>query len=679
MTAAGTRKGIESKSLLGPGIVLLALACLGDAAATPDPYAEARELFKLLYPDVQRGDWSTVDALPGEDRAALEAYPLWPDLEAAWLRASLKRVDRMRLQAYLDRYGTHKPARELRYRYALYLGRAGMHKEYLDLYRAHYAAASEPRLDCLAQAAAIELGETSDIVDPALALWLTGESQVDECDPVFAWLGDKGLLTRAHYEERFQLAIEARAFTRARWLGKSIGDEYVAEAEAWQRAATAPAAYLHEQSNRKTENVALDRLVYALERLTYRDPEQAAEFWSAIEDKHPFADEDRRYIERHIALWTARDWLPGAYERLSALPDSAQDVEVMRWRARVALRSADWQRLAADIDAMPASESKREEWRYWRAVAAQQLTDGEYGTALFTTLAAERSYYGFLAADALGLEYTFGPEPLTADSAIIDRLAARPELVRARELFLVGLDSRGRSEWDAAMRSLSRQEQLQAAILAHRWGWHSRAIATSAGLAEYDDLELRYPLAFAEHFVDSAEAAGIPATWALGVARSESIFMRDVRSRAGAIGVMQLMPRTGRAVAGRINLTYVGNESLTDPATNIRLGSSYLGQMSERFGGNRVLATAAYNAGPHRVTAWLQEGTPVETRIWIENIPFNETRKYVRRVLAAETIFHWRMTGETRRLAELLSKSLPAPTGTIASLGGDEVTHHLDR
>jgi len=233
--------------------------------------------------------------------------------------------------------------------------------------------------------------------------------------------------------------------------------------------------------------------------------------------------------------------------------------------------------------------------------------------------------------------------------------------VRARELFLVGLDGRGRSEWDAAVAGLSAEEKSQAAVLAHRWGWHSRAIATAASVGHYDDLALRYPLPFRQSFEQHATSASIPTTWALGIARSESLFMRDVRSHAGAIGLMQLMPATGRQVARQIKLAYSGLDTLTDPNHNIRLGTTYLGSMAARYDGNHVLATAAYNAGPHRVDRWLPQSGVVDARVWIENIPFNETRKYVRRVMAAETIFHWRLTGEMRRLSDRLPQVEPLP------------------
>jgi soluble lytic murein transglycosylase len=289
------------------------------------------------------------------------------------------------------------------------------------------------------------------------------------------------------------------------------------------------------------------------------------------------------------------------------------------------------------------------------------------GEEVLTELGGERSYYGFLAADQLGVPYALGDSAFVPDEARLSELRARPDLVRARELFMVGLDGRGRSEWDAVVRYFDTADKMQAAILASRWGWHSRAIAAAASVGEYDDLALRYPMPFNETFLEYSEDASISPTWAYGVARSESLFMRDVRSSAGAIGLMQLMPATGKDVAQRINLPYSGLDTLTNPDSNIRLGTTYLGEMVERFGGNRVLATAAYNAGPHRVDAWLPQVGELDARIWIENIPFNETRGYVRRVLAADTIFHWRMTGEVRRLSdELLVVSASSKTQQVA-------------
>jgi soluble lytic murein transglycosylase len=228
-------------------------------------------------------------------------------------------------------------------------------------------------------------------------------------------------------------------------------------------------------------------------------------------------------------------------------------------------------------------------------------------------------------------------------------------------LFYVGHEGRGRSEWDAAVSILTSHEKVQAAILAHQWGWHSRAIATASLVGEFDDLMIRYPLPWREDFAQYSRDAKINDSWAYGIARSESLFMRDIRSSAGAIGVMQILPETGRRMAREISHPYSGYTTLIDSASNIRLGTMYLRKMFDRFDENRVLATAAYNAGPLNVEAWLPDSNQIDARIWIENIPYNETRAYVRRVLAADAIFHWRLTGKVRRLSTELSTIDPAP------------------
>ncbi|HSM29528.1 MAG TPA: transglycosylase SLT domain-containing protein [Woeseiaceae bacterium] len=643
------------------GIVAALWVLLLGTADAGSELDRQRELFRQVYAEAERGAWDAVDALSAEDRELLRSYLLWPDLRAAWFRATIRKADMDEIEAFLERYGMLKPARELRYRYALHLADAGLLDRYLRIYRSYYQGLGVDRLDCIALHAEIEAGDGDRIVRRGRELWLTGYSQADECDPVFEWMREARELTEDDYRARFALAVEAREFTRARWLARSLDDASLALANHWLQAQTKPEHFVDTHGERADSDVSRQQLAYAVERITYRDPEVALRLWNRLENVYAFSPQTRHETRRHIALWTARNNRPGAYELLTSLPLEAQDEEVMRWRARVSLREERWTDLLDDIAMMVADERNSEQWLYWRAVGLARSGNDAAAKAVLEPLAAERSYYGFLAADELGVDYAFAHDTLRADETVIESLARRPDLVRARELFLVGLDGRGRSEWDAAMAGLDDDEKTQAAVLAHRWGWHSRAIATAAVTGHYDDLALRYPLPFRQSFEQGASSASISTTWALGIARSESLFMRDVRSRAGAIGLMQLMPATGRQVAREINLSYSGPDTLTDPDHNIRLGTSYLGSMAARYDGNHVLATAAYNAGPHRVDRWLPRSAMVDARIWIENIPYNETRRYVRRVLAADTIFHWRLTGEMQRLSDRLPQVRPLP------------------
>ncbi len=628
---------------------------LWSAALQAGEIERQRELFRETYAEVERGNWGVIESLEADDQQRLRAYVLWPDLRATWMRANINSIPDSNVDAFVQQYGTLKPARELRYRQALNYVRNKDLAGYLRIYEQFYRGQEITKLDCLALQADIEVGQHRRVERRAVDLWLIGESQVAECDPVFDYLGKQNLLGLTEYQKRFDLAVEARNFTLAKWLAKKIDQQHVDTASNWQQAQANPEDFLRLSRKSADDQILKEQLVYATERLTYRDPEIAHELWGRVAKKHNFSEAQKLRTARHIALWTARDNLPDAYKRLVKLPAAAKNEEVLRWRARVSLREERWKRLLADVAAMPAAESNTEEWRYWQAIAQIESGQALSAVAELESLRLERSYYGFLAADKLSKGYALDHVNLLTDEVTLTALESRPELVRARELFLVGQDSRGRSEWDAVILHLSNDEKLQAAVLADRWGWHSRAIAAVASSGEYDDLSIRYPLPYQASFEEFSTRANISSTWAYGIARSESLFMRDVKSRAGAVGLMQLMPATGRDVAREIKLPYSGLTTLVDPRSNIRLGTSYLGQMATRYGGNQVLATAAYNAGPHRVDRWLPENGSLDARIWIENIPFNETRKYVKRVLAAQAIFHWRMTGQIRRLTDELS------------------------
>ena len=641
----------SSRALIATGIVFLAMQVATPAIASD--IKKQRELFDQVFATVERGDWNVIDDLPAADRVLLQQYVLWPDLRATWLRVNIKKTA-AGIDSFLREYGALRPARELRYRHALNFARNGNLAGYLRIYEQYYQGLGFVKLDCLALQAELAAGRTLRVNRRAIDLWLVGTSQVVQCDPVFEYLIDNRLLGPIEYLKRYDLAIEKRNFTLAQWLARKIDQQHVDRAMQWQKAQAHPEDFLKRKRRSGDSEGLREQLVYAAERLTYRDPEIALRLWHKVAKKYKFGEAQKLRTARHIALWTARDELPGAYDLLAGLAIAAQNDEVLRWRARISLLNSQWDNLLTDLSMMSDEERESEESRYWRAIALRQSGQVPAAKPDLEKLSLENSYYGFLAADELGVSYSLNHTSLLADETVIAAISARHSLIRAQELFLVGQEGRGRSEWDAAIRSFSDEEKMQAAILADRWGWHSRAISTAASLNEFDDLSLRYPLPYKKTFEQSSSLASIAPTWAYGVARSESLFMRDVRSSAGAVGLMQLMPATGRKVAKDISLPYSGLATLTNPISNIRLGTTYLGQMSKRYSGNQVLATAAYNAGPHRVDRWLPKSGSLDARVWIENIPFTETRKYVKRVLAAQTIFHWRMTGEMRRLSEEL-------------------------
>ena len=623
-----------------------------DSALEDSALETMRQLFRDVYPAAERGDWAPAAAL----ESTLNSYVLWPDLRAAYLRTRVKKTDDVEVRPFLEKYGMLKPARELRYRLALKLAAENDHDEYLALYEQFYAHLGEARLDCLALAAKIAIGHTDSIAHAARPLWLVGKSQIDECDPVFSFLRKSGQLSKDLYRERFALAKDQQQFSLALYLARSIDEDHIAESNRWLGAQKNPERFIRQSISRAGPTSDAPQLAYAVKRLARRDPISARQSWLNLGKTRQFSQHQIIEVEREIALWAARLNLPEANQLLADLTSNAVNDEVVRWRIRSALRQEHWRSIALQITTLSADERQRSQWQYWKAVALEETGHAAQSMLIMASIAQQRDYYGFLAADQLGLDYSFANASIDYEEQITDGLVANKALIRARELYEVGLDGRGRSEWNSAIASLNYQEKKQAAILAHQWGWHSQAISTAAKIDDLHDLELRYPLPHRESFELYSSAAKISESWAYGVARNESLFMRDIRSSAGAVGVMQLMPDTGRRTAREISFPYQGRNTLVDPISNIRLGTSYLGKMYSRFYQHPVLATAAYNAGPMRVERWMPVRGAVDARIWIENIPFNETRKYVRRVLASDTIFRWRLTGETLRLSGKLNE-----------------------
>lgn len=633
-----------------------------------DDIEARRELFATVYAEAREGEWAPAEAAAAE----LRDYPLWPDLRAAWLQATIRRAETADVEAFLREHTHLPPARRLANRWIHELARRGDWPRFLALYDERYADAGITALDCTAaRARTLTPAGHRYTENDVERLWLAGRSQPRECDPVFEAMRAQGLLDAERYRQRFALAIDAREFRLARYLARELDDEAQREAAAWIAMQNDPAAELVRLNPAGGDATVRARALWGVEALARRDPAYAAELWRRLAPQLDVSGRERWDVAGYIGIRAALRGEPAAPGLLKAIPAHLASADVLAWRTRDALRREDWPDVLAAIEAMPSDMAAEDVWRYWRARALAAAGEQAAAETLWRALAPDRSYHGFLAADALELPYDFGHAPLPADEETLAALARDPTIRRAGELFHVGLESRGRSEWNAAVAGLDDHRLAQAALLAHRWGWHSRAIATAAKAGHYDDLGLRYPLPWKTDFETHAAAADIREAWAYGVARSESLFMADIRSSAGAIGVMQLMPATGRGTAQRARLRWRGYATLIDPPANIQLGTRYLAEVYERFDANPVLATAAYNAGPHRVERWLPEAGSLPADIWIETIPFAETRSYVKRVLTADSIFSWRLTGRELRLSALHRPVAPSGERLALARAGD--------
>jgi len=321
---------------------------------------------------------------------------------------------------------------------------------------------------------------------------------------------------------------------------------------------------------------------------------------------------------------------------------------------RKQLATQNWDDLLSTIDLLPAGLKSSDRWRYWRARAQDELTR-EYLSletlSVYRELAQKRSFYGFLSADRTGQPYRLQQESVDSAPATLESVAKLPALVRAKELWLTGHSSEAYAEWFYGVESLSAKEIAAAGALADSWGWHSRAIQAMIAGKHWNYLDIRFPLAHESIFKSAATDAKVAPELLFAIARQESAMSENAVSSAGARGLMQLMPATAKQTASKIGIPHKTSD-LFNVQHNIKLGSSYLNELMGRYNGNRILAAAAYNAGPHRVEKWLasvDKATPHD--IWIETIPFKETRSYVQNVLTFSVIYSFRM-GKPRNLVQ---------------------------
>ncbi|MDH3637875.1 MAG: lytic transglycosylase domain-containing protein, partial [Gammaproteobacteria bacterium] len=396
-----------------------------------------------------------------------------------------------------------------------------------------------------------------------------------------------------------------------------------------------------------------DLISHGVRRLMLKNPADAVANVSRFRRLNVLDPDTGQVLMRDIAIAAAKQRAPDALKWMAEIPRGTHDDVSRTWQAEAALVQRDWETLAAAVDAMSRPAQKQPKWRYWRAQAFLETGDRKTAEEMLTELAGTRHYYGFMAADRLHRPYAMDDRPTDAHPDTVAEIASRPGIRMARELRAVGDELMARRQWRWATRAFSDAQLRAASVLAYRWDWHDRAILDAARSGHREDLAIRFPVVHRTLVERYARVFAVDSSLIFSVIRQESAFMVDAVSSAGALGLMQLMPGTGRRVARRLKWKINTRAAILKVENNIQLGSRYLRQMLDAFGDNPVLAAAAYNAGPYQVRKWIPNQR-IPTDLWIETIPFDETRSYVKNVLAFMMVYDYRLGRPARRITSLM-------------------------
>jgi soluble lytic murein transglycosylase len=613
------------------------LAAVGaQAAALDDEFLAAREAYRT-------GNAARLD----KHAARLKGHVLEPYVGYWQLAMRLERATTGEVRAFLAANQDGPLAERLRNEWLKALGRRGD----WDLFNAELPllTGDDIEITCYALQGRLRINE-SDTLPEARPLWFVARDLPDSCTPLFEALVAAGMLSGDDLWTRVRLALEAGQVSVANRVAEWLPEGAAPEPRLLQGIASNPGGYLERpQAFNLKSRAGREAVLFAVHRLARTSPQQAVRHWSKLEQR--FSREDRAYLWGMLgylgAMRHERDALEW-YTRAGDLSDLQ-----LAWKARAGLRARDWQQVLAAIDAMTGTESADAAWRYWKARALRSQGRAEDAAALLKPLATEFNFYGQLAKEDLGGKITLPAAPYKPGAEDLRAMSGHPGLRRALALYRLNLRTEANREWLWAIRGFDDRQLLAASQIALRHDLYDRVINTADRTVALHDFNLRYLAPYREVLNVQASKLELDEAWLYGLIRQESRFIASAKSRAGASGLMQLMPGTARWVAKKLGLKDWRWSQVTELDVNVALGTYYLKHVLDALDGHPVLASTAYNAGPGRARAW-RSPAAIDAAVYAETIPFNETRDYVKKVMANATYYASAFSQEPQSLRQRL-------------------------
>ncbi len=562
----------------------------------------------------------------------LHYYPLQPYLDQKRLMSKMRLSSATEIAEFLNEYEGTPLDWPLRKKWLNYLAK----RKKAILFQSYFKPTSNVELTCLNYRFQLQTGVAPSRVLPKVTqLWLAGKSQPKVCDPLFKQWQKAGYRTSDLVWQRIALAADGGKHTLIPYLTKLLPAKEQYLAKLWHKVRRDP-SYVKQLSKFKNKSEKAATIVsYGLKRLIWRTPKQALNTYEVAKTLLPFTAKQHQQITQKFALALASKNHPQAHAWLDKVDEKSFSSNLTQWYITDLLREQNWQHIKTKLLKLPKTAHESLQWQYWYSRSLLETDEVEAGNKQLNELAKSRHYYGFLAASYLKKPANFQNKPLKITEQEKALILKSPAAKRAFELFAIGRFHHARKEWNYWLSKLDNRDKLVASKVANEQHWYDRAIFTLANVGYLDDVNLRFPLGFEKEIKRYAGHQKINPAWAFAITRRESSFMPDANSSAGAKGLMQVMPATAKQLARK----KVSNRELFDAKSNIKLGTKYLRNLLDRHKGNQILATAAYNAGPYRVKSWLKDSKPLPADVWIETIPFKETREYVKSVLAYQQIY----------------------------------------
>lgn len=589
-------------------------------------------------------------------KSALKNYPLYHYLILKEVRAASTQYSNSQIDGIISRVDTPLPSGFSRW----WLGRLLRHGDW-NLILKYFAGSKNTETQCVHALAMLRSKPKEQALPYIESLWLVGRSQPEQCDPVFERALGTGMIDDSLIWKRMLLTSGRNQRKMTGYLSGLLRSEEVKQwASRLTRVHQNPESTVKRNFSTWVKSpYGRDLIKYGMVRITRKNSNNGPKIWNRLKKSNPGTINQLAETEREIARILGWRRHQSAYRWLAGLPESQQDISILRLMARNALATEYWPGVLNAINLMPAAEANRPAWNYWRARALYQTGSREEAEAIFFSLAKQRNFYGFLAADQMDLDYNLWQAGKSFDSRNFRALIKdEPAVARIREWLALRKPYSARRELTHLTKSRKGDSEfwLQASELFHHWGWNDGAIRAAYASGKHDTMEITmtFPSPYLNSVRREAIRSSVPEHWIYGIMRQESLFVHDIRSSANAVGLMQLLPSTARRVAQQLGLKQPSRKDLTIASLNIRLGVSYFRSLLNRTEGDLVNSLIGYNAGPKRISQWKSMIGASDRDMFIESIPFTETRNYIMKVLVNFIIYEEIQNSEHTRIQDYL-------------------------
>jgi soluble lytic murein transglycosylase len=578
-----------------------------------------------------------------EKLATIPNYPLTYLLKYQHLKSDFKQDGVAEIQGFIDKNKPYNITYQLQREYLYFLANHQYWSEFLTFFP-HLPRSKA--LKCYSFQAQMAKGQHNAIWPDVKATWLSGYSQSNACDSIFEYYLQQGLISQELIWDRFELAFNSNQYGLMRYLTKLLNGQKKQLATELYALNNKPQNLAKSDLFARRDSAHYPLLKTLIKRLARADINLALDTYYAYESKIPFTFVDetslKKYFSFRILINDEQDLFPWLDKTLPTLGDT----DLIEQRIRYAIKYNNWADIEYWIATLPtnvANESEGKAWVYWQARILENKKQFKAANKLYRSIADERKYYGFLAAQKLGLSYQLNAKIVEPKATSLRNMQSK--LDHIEELNFHQYADLVKREWESLLKSNDDETQRQLGLYAFDKGWAHLSVLASIRSKSWDAINIRFPEVKPELFLKNTQKYQIPSSYIYAITRQESAFDQFANSPVGARGYMQLMPATAKETAQKIGLeSYKRQAQLTEGEINVQLGTAYFDSLLTRYNGNRILATAAYNAGPHRVDRWKQSAKGRDDKAlgmdsWVETIPYKETRRYVKNVLAYNVIY----------------------------------------